>query len=129
MRNTPDPIERNRRLRTLLDVMKTSERGVVDEFIPDSNNEGLGWRIQIAHPGEPEFQKLADFIETLPNSTMVASPGNIATMMSDDLLSEDGSPRFALFDETSTTTTIRNAAVVIAIGQRIHVIPSVGSKG
>ena len=109
--------------------MKTSERGVVDEFIPDSNNEGLGWRIQIAHPGEPEFQKLADFIETLPNSTMVASPGNIATMMSDDLLSEDGSPRFALFDETSTTTTIRNAAVVIAIGQRIHVIPSVGSKG
>lgn len=115
--------ERNFKLQALLDLMQTSERGVIDRSIPVSDNDLFRWRIQIAPNGQPEFQNLMDLTAKLPSNRMVLMPGRMSAMMVKDLLANDGQERFALFNNDGITTNNRDETAVIAIGARESVSP------
>lgn len=116
--------ERDFKLLVLLNLMKTSERGVVDRSIPVSDNGLFRWRIQIAPSDQPEFQNLVNITEKLPPNCMVLLPGRMSAMMVKDLLASDGQERFALFNNDGTTTNNREETVVIAVGTRESVSPN-----
>lgn len=115
--------ERNFKLQALLDLMQTSERGVIDRSIPVSDNDLFRWRIQIAPSDQPEFQNLMTITAKLPPNCMVLLPGRMSAMMVKDIVASDGQERFALFKNDGTTTSNREEAAVIAVGSRESVSP------